>query len=84
MCRNGNLLAGFWVAPRPSVFVSEFKVAESRELNRFAILKALPNLLEEEIDELFRLPLVQAELFEESFSQLRFRERHVRHLNLTP
>src|SRR5690349_15406515 len=74
-----DLLAGLGIAPGALVLVAELEVAETRQFHLLAGLQAVADLLEEIVHELLGLPLVQAQLFKQRFSQLRFGQRRHRY-----
>src|ERR1700741_1090234 len=79
--RNRNLLARLGISAGPLVFVAQLKVAEAGQLDLLTGLQTASDLLEEEVHEFFGLPLVQPQLLEQRFGQLRLSQRHC---SLTP
>src|SRR4051812_21397835 len=73
---DGNLFAGFRVAPRALRLVPQLEVAEAGELDVFAALKGAADLLEEGLDHVLGLALVQSDLLEKQVGQLGLRQRH--------
>src|SRR6185437_5336861 len=74
---DGNLLPGLGIASGTLVFVAQVEIAETGELHLLTVRKSRANFLEEEIHELPRFPLVEAELVEQRFRHLRLGQGHL-------
>src|SRR5262245_3779791 len=69
---DGNLLPGLGISSRPLVLVAQIEVAEAGKLDLFTVGECMTHLLEEQIHELARFTLVEAQLVEQRLSHLRF------------
>src|SRR5215510_14322779 len=71
-----NLLAGLRIASGTLVLIAQIEITESRQLHLLTGRQRRAQLFEEEIDELASLALVEAQLIEQGFSNLRFGQCH--------
>src|SRR5215203_1451470 len=67
-----NLFASLRIASGPLVLVAQIEVAEAGQFHLAAVGQRTAHFLKEQIDELARLALVEPELIEQRFGDLRF------------
>jgi hypothetical protein len=73
--RDRDFFAGLRVAARTLRLVAQLEIAETGQLDGLAALERIADLVEEGLHHVLGLALVQADLFEQQFGQLRLGQR---------
>src|SRR5512135_684926 len=82
--RDRNLLSGLRIAPGSLRLFAQLEIAEAGQLDAAALFERRPDLLEEALDHVLRLPLVEPQLLEEEVGEFGFGERHREALSVAP
>ena len=69
-CGDWNFLTCFWITTWTLWFISQLKVAETREFDRLTALKCIPNFIEKCFNHILGLTFIQPNVLEKQLGKL--------------